>query len=117
LRRDYTEVGKGFLTHDDIDLAIRTLEFKPYNKGDSLPFSQGMAIQAVINGCKVPNVSAFAVHGWTGKGYGFYGIVARYTNATIRIYLLDNGVIVVPVAMDVWEVTNEEQNNNPTKPV
>ena len=106
MKRDYTQVGAKLLEHKDIDTAIQTLEFVPYKPGDSLPFSQGMAIQAVIDGCKVPRVSAFAVHGYVGKGqytYGFYGIQAHYKNADVRIYVVDDGLSVVPVAMDVEE--------------
>ena len=81
-----------------------------------MPLGQGMAIQETIKQCRIPKVSAVAIHGVSyvtdqtreggeadsGCGYGFYGIQAHYKNADVKIYLLDTGVAVIPVATDTF---------------
>lgn len=89
----------------------------PQNEKMSLPFSQGHALRAAIEALEIPNVSHLAWNGsfsvpfiegvQEGGVYAVYGVEGHYENARVRIYLLDAGVKVVPLASDAWDVVPE----------
>ena len=107
MRRDYTEVGhnEGY-TRKEIDGAIQRIgEWIPYSQMHDLPLGQGYAILQVIQGCNVPRkgIKQVALHGSIAGTYGFYGLDVEYKNAHVKIYMVDKGLTVTPLAMDVQE--------------
>lgn len=109
---DYIEAGKKYLTNDN-DKAIVEREKNSLTWIDipvpSLPFSQGYAIKEVINQFKLP-ATKIAYDGCLSRmstersaSYGFYGIEASYNDGTtIRLYIVDDGVSILPVFVDVY---------------
>ena len=105
MERTYTNVGKEEATLEQIDEAVKTLNWLELSKEKSLPMAQGLAIKEVVKKCRIPKVSHIAYHGMihgSSCPYGFYGIKAKYKNGKAVIYLLDNGCEVVIMASDFY---------------
>ena len=109
---DYMDAGKKYLTNDK-DRAIVMREKESLTWVDipckSLPFLQGHAIKETINQFKLP-ATKIAYDGCLsgmsterGASYGFYGIEASYNDGTtIKLYIVDDGVSISPVFVDVY---------------
>lgn len=103
-RRDYTRVGKEKYDAEEIEQAIKTIQWEKFRK-NNLPFCQGSTLNSVIKECKVPSskITRMALHGVIKGSHGFYGLDVDYKNARVQIYIADNGCESCPVACDVWE--------------
>lgn len=102
-RRDFTNVGKKEYTKEEIEQAIKTIEWEEFRTTD-LPFCQGEAIKNVVRECNVPlsKITRMSLHGCIKSSHGFYGLDVDYSNARVLIYIADNGCSCCPVAMDVY---------------
>jgi len=118
LRIDWMEVGKEYLlTQSDTDKVLneaKTLVWE--NMPSSLPYCQGEAIKTMIKEMPLRKVSKIAIGGGFGlscepsAGFGFYGIQNTYADCIIRLHVLDTGVSVTPLFIEVYE--KEAINNN-----
>ena len=115
--RTWTQTGAPYTTPErrpDVLAAIAALEWTAIPDGDSLtlPFLPGEGIKAVIAELQLPKVSALAWNGvvdWPAaqpggdrEHYAVYGIEANYKNGRARVYVLDTGTQLLPVASDFW---------------
>lgn len=117
MERSWTTVGAEYverLGQAEVEAEIEALEWHelPEEGSVDVAFSPGFAIKAAIREFGMPKVSAFAISGFSREGVGeddgfypgFYGIEANYKNGRARVYLLDVGVSVTPLASDFWPV-------------
>lgn len=91
---------------------LEWVELPPKGQKIRLGFMQGEAIKTAITEFRLPRVDMIAENGlYVGVdrldsresvSYALYGIQCHYTNGKSRIYLLDRGSDVVPVASDIW---------------
>lgn len=70
----------------------------------SFPMSPGLALQAAVKELGLPRVSAVAYNGGPihDSGYSLMGIEANYKNGRARVYVMDRGTDLVPLAVDFW---------------
>ena len=61
----------------------------------------GMVINKMIQELRIPKVSAIAISNDLAP-YGFYGIEGHFKNGRVRIYFIDSGTVMTPVASDHW---------------
>lgn len=123
--RTYTNVGKkaGY-TKDEIDMAIRNVEWEPFRTKE-LPFMQGEALKGVIQASHIPvsKISRMALHNVIHRGkeeHGFYALDVKYKNGQAQIYVADSGVDTMAVASDFTsneEDAGKEKEKIPTKTV
>lgn len=92
-----------------ISAIIDALEWRDWRK--TMPFAQGYAIQNAVRELRIPQVSQIAWNGTLsftysdndeGGCYGIYGVEGHYKNGRARVYLLDRGADVMPLATDFW---------------
>ena len=113
VRTDYLETGSAYLTNDN-DKTIVEREKKDLTWHDlpqkGAPFMQAWAIKEYIKNFKLPATKIAwdgCLSGMSterGANYGFYGIEASYNDGTtIRIYIIDDGVSVKPLFVDVYQ--------------
>lgn len=112
-RLEFTQVGKEFLiTEDDTAKVLKEakeLEWQDITEGLTVGAMPGMGIKATIKQLGIPKVDQIAIGGGFGlsceetAGYGFYGIFGHYKNADVKIYVLDTGVNIIPLFMEVWD--------------
>ena len=125
MKRVWTETGENFIRsayadpqaqprHGDYDQdatrahIAREIDGLTWREpSGSFPLTPGMALQKLVEDFRIPNVSAVAINGGVPMPdgperayYSLYGIEANYTNGRIRMYVLDAGTILVPVAID-----------------
>lgn len=113
-QRDWTETGAAILaegiehethegvehepvTRERVEAAIEKLEWEPAT-GDK-PMSPALGIQAVIKECGIPKVDEIAISHDLAP-WGFYGIHGHYKNGDAKVYAIDRGHDLVPVAVD-----------------
>lgn len=113
MERSWTTVGAALvarLGQKEIEDEIETFDWQPVETGMEIAFSPGQAIKTAILEFGLPKVSAIAISGFAREGGdgedgfypGFYGIEANYVNGRARVYLLDTGVELIPLASDHW---------------
>jgi hypothetical protein len=98
--RPKDETGQHF-TQDMIVGAIDALDWQPTEGVTTLPMVPGLGIKHAITELRIPKVSHFAI----GNGlapYGLYGIEGHYKNGRARVYVIDRGSDLLPVASDFW---------------
>lgn len=109
--RTWTRAGATFTTPDrrpDVLRAISTLRWQNLAACCGLSAYQASAIQIGVRDLGLPNVSALALTGlhstvqWQHATYSIYGIQAHYLNGRSRLYVLDRGTTLVPLASDFW---------------
>lgn len=64
-----------------------------------LPMGPGMGIMAAVKELRLPRVSAIAISNELAP-YSLYGIEANYRDGRARIYILDRGSDLLPLASD-----------------
>lgn len=111
-RVDWTKVGEEFVkTPEDkakIEKEMKKLKWETVT-GQSVGFSQGAGIKGVIKEFKLPKVDMFAIGGGFGlsgepsASYGFYGIQANYKDERVRIHVLDSGIDITPIAIEIFK--------------
>lgn len=110
-QRTWTRIGADFTTPSrpsDVLRAIGTLRRRIVAGCRPLPVFQASAIVGAARGYGLPALSALALSGlhssliWQGDNYAVYGIEAEYPNGRARLYLLDRGTMLVPLASECW---------------
>jgi hypothetical protein len=108
-RRDWLSISREFhqAHRTTIEAQIKKLVWSTDPEMPALP---GLGIRACIEQLHVPRVSACATNGAITvpdgperAHYAIYGIEANYSNARVRIYVLDRGSDILPLCNDVWE--------------
>lgn len=96
---NYTKIGVDFNNTDKREAlasAIYRLEFKPITKGEQVAFAPGEAIKKAIKEFNIPAIEYAISHELSP--YGLYGIKGNYKNGIHKIYFIDTGCEVIPVA-------------------
>lgn len=123
MERTWTDIGKQDLASiapDDSDeiqraLVERSIENLTWESVEGAkPMLPGLGIKECIKQLRLPKVSQVAISHDLAP-YGFYGIEARYKNGRARVYVLDRGTDLIPLASDFWP--NEEQPGEPERPL
>lgn len=83
-----------------IERAIERLDWS-VRPGDEVGMMPGLAISKLIREFRIPKVSACAISSDLAP-YGLYGIEGNYKNGRARIYVVDRGADLLPVASDHW---------------
>ena len=114
MQRTWTKVGAEYTGGDDrarVEAEIDQLDWKGIPEGGtvSAPFMPGEGIKALISELALPRVSLIAWNGYLrypdppeSAHYGLYGIECRYSNGRARVYALDSGTGLTPLASDFW---------------
>lgn len=119
-RRDWLSIGAEYHEGETrlgdnrrrVVRAIAGLEWQPVPEDGTLSVAMmpGLAIQECIAQLGLPRVSAVATNGYLTMPdgpetahYSVYGIEANYANGRARVYVLDTGGGVTPLAADFWE--------------
>ena len=103
---NWTTVGEWFTEdrHAEILGVIDGLIWVPIETaGDGCPV---LAVQAVIQGLKVPRVDFMSTLCVEMAPYGFIGIQGHYKNGRARVFALDRGSDIVPLVSMLWEEAN-----------
>lgn len=108
-RRDYTQVGREYTETygEEIEREVAGLQ---WTTETMLPMSPALGIREVIKQLGLPKVTATAIGGcievpdgpFETATYSIYGIEANYSDARIRVYVLDRGHELIPLYMDVF---------------
>jgi hypothetical protein len=107
-RRDWLNVGKRYSEpyRDAIERQIEALIWTDAPQAAMVP---GLGIRECVKQLELPNVTVYATNGYLEvpdgeetAAYSIYGIEAGYTNAKIRLYVLDRGSEILPLCVDVW---------------
>lgn len=118
--RTWTEVGREFITeayasrsqvadHDEVrDLIAAQIDgLKWREPHGSLPYTPGEALMMAVREYELPDVSAVAISGYLRlpdgpetATYSLYGIEANFNYGRLRLYLLDAGGSLIPLAHD-----------------
>ncbi len=110
-RRTWLKVGAAHTTTEAqkaaIDAAIDTLTWTdPPPDGPAIPVLPALAIIIIITttACAygLPPLAAVAWDGRIGN-HALYGLHTTHATGEIRVYLLDVGTRVVPLATDQWQ--------------
>jgi len=83
--------------------AIDALEWQdvPKRGKTRLAAMPALGITAAIEELRIPKVSKFSISTDLAP-YGLYGIEGNYSNGRARIYVLDRGSDLLPMASDFW---------------
>lgn len=117
MERAWTTVGEEYVERlglAEVEAAIDGLEWQdvPVNGKLTVGFMPGEAINTCIREFAMPKVSKIAIDAFErpaaspeedGFYPGFYGIEANYANGRVRVYVLDTGCGITPLASDFWE--------------
>lgn len=101
MTRYWTKVGSEYTDSQKKRKAVATAidEFEWVKAEGEFPMAPGLAIKQIIQQFKVPRVERVAISNAMAP-LGLYGIEARYGNGLGRIYVVDSGVSLTPVASD-----------------
>ena len=83
-----------------ISRAISRMEW--VGRTAQLSMSSGLAIRSLIREFDIPKVSAVSDNTIYG-GYSLLGVEGNYSNGRARVYALDTGTQLIPLASDFWE--------------
>lgn len=99
MKRSWTTVGASLVA--DQEKTGRKLDRLTWVSVDGLEvgFSPGYAIKQAIQELRIPRVERIAIGTWRGGG-GLYGIEGRYRDGVARVYLVDTGAGITPIASD-----------------
>lgn len=116
MKRTWTEVGAEYverLGERSVEHEIEAMEWTIMREGGTATVGAmpGMAINKLIEEFRLPKVTGFAISGFERPGGpeadgfypGFYGVEANYRNGRARIYVLDIGATLIPLASDLFE--------------
>ena len=102
--RTWTETGTEHTgtpeARRQVERAIERLQWS-VRPGNDIPMIASEALNLLIREFEIPNVSVCAISNELAP-YGFYGIEGHYTNGRVRLYVVDTGARLVPVANDLW---------------
>lgn len=111
MKREWLNIGAAYWvpyqTRIEAEIAGLTWKAVPEDGELSLPMSPGLGIQACITELELPKVSAVAHNGYIQvpdgpetAHYSIYGIEANYKDGRARVYVIDAGTQLVPIAVD-----------------
>jgi len=100
----YTNIGQTIQTDKElIKTAYNSLQWVKLGKGkNSIPFSQGYAINAFIQEFKVPKVTHISYHGGEipskdgGYTYQMLSVRGNHLNGTFDVCFVDDGLSLTP---------------------
>lgn len=116
--RTWTEVGKAAperleggcrLTPATVAAAIEAMTWQPVPTGTEaleLPMVPALAVERLVSELRLPKVTAISVDSADLAPFGLYGIEANYSNGRARLYVLDLGSVLTPLASDFWAATS-----------
>lgn len=99
--RTWTNIGRPYTDGEgqaEVGQAIDRLEWVS-TEGRSFPMIPGEAIKAVIRELRMPSPRRVAISSDLAP-LGLYGIESQYRNGLARVYVVDAGSRLVPVASD-----------------
>src|SRR3982750_4193784 len=119
MERTWTEVGEKALSADALEARMDGERWKPITReriekaiekmrwesteGDK-PMMPALGIKECIKQLGIPKVSQIAISNDlandVGNSYGLYGIEGHYKNGRVRVYVVDRGSDLIPVATD-----------------
>jgi len=91
---EWTEIGDGVMGRGFVTNAIAALDW--HTLPTTLAGMAGLGIKQCIAEFTIPKVARVAV-GSVGR-YGFYGVEGHWADGARRIYFIDRGGDIVPVA-------------------
>lgn len=80
-----------------------------------LSMSSAYVVAAMISEFDIPNVSAVSGDGRysvLGRAYNLIGVEGNYSDGRVRVYAIDDGSKLIPIATDFW--SNEARSNPKT---
>lgn len=104
MERNWTTTGKEYTEgkHDEMSAIFNRMQWR------EIPCSMGMmpgeAIKAAIRQLHIPKVSHVACSNELAP-YGLEGITGHYKNGEARVYLIDTGTAIIPLATDFYPET------------
>ena len=106
-----------------IEREIELLRWTSVDDDLRLPASTALALRECVRQLRLPRVSQVAHNGrlaWTDGqetvGYGVYGIEATRHAGRVRVYVLDRGTELVPLARDLWPTAASEAPGSRSRP-
>ena len=99
MQRTWTAVGQEHSDgkHDELGEMFERLEWREIPC--TMAMMPGDAIKAAITQLRIPKVSHVACSNELAP-YGLEGIIGHYRGGTVKIYLIDTGTEVLPLASD-----------------
>jgi hypothetical protein len=101
VKRTWTTVGAP-LVKDAAKMGRRLdrMSWFPVDETTEFGFMQGSAINTAVRELRIPKVGRVAIGAF--NRYTLIGIEGQYKNGRARVYLVDTGVELVPVASDFY---------------
>lgn len=120
MTRTWTRIGVPYTADKQESLAalFDHLDWQPFPV--KVGFSEGYAIQAIINEFKIPTITELAISHVLAP-FGLYGLHCQYANGRAKVYILDRGLNVFVIASDFWpnhqpHRTHDDHHSHPTPP-
>lgn len=104
MERTWTSVGKEHTEGKEVELAEIFGRMEWQKLPCTMAAMPGMGIKEAIKQLQIPKVSHVSCSNELAP-YGLMGIKARYKNGSATIYLVDEGIGVVPIASDFQEIS------------
>lgn len=112
--RSYTQVGASY-PRDQVDSAIDSIAWR--DVGGDWPAMAGLAIELAITEFGIPKVDRAGISTKLVQGrFEVYGIQGTYANGTARIYVLDEGNALTPVASELLTIAKRADRRPKRKP-
>jgi len=104
LERTWTNIGKEHSEqrHDELGAMFDRMDWQELPC--SIGMMPGLAIKEAIKQLRIPKVSHVA-HSHELAPYGLEGIIGHYKNGEVRVYLIDTGTEITPLASDFYAST------------
>ena len=97
----WTKVGEVYTREAREELSSIFSRMKWRHLRGELPAFEALAINDLVRGFRIPAVRMAASNDLAP--FGLYGIEGRYKNGTVRIFFLDDGTHLVPIASGLIE--------------
>ena len=100
MARTWTTVGTELVDDQErFGRLFERLEWEP--AAGEKPMGPGLAILEVVKELRIPRVARIAISHELAP-HGLYGIEGHYKDGRARVYVVDLGTKLVPVASDHW---------------
>lgn len=113
MRRDYMSVGAKYIQEGParrkFEAAVDRLEWKEFKLGTKEAFMSAMGIREAIKYYRICGASHYAISDDMSP-YGFFAILGHFTNGMAQVYILDQGDILIPLAVDFLEKEGTPKN-------
>lgn len=118
--RTWTRIGVPYTAdkQESLPAIFDHLDWQPFPA--KVGFSEGYALQAVINEFKIPTITELAISNALAP-FGLYGLHCQYANGRAKVYILDRGLNVFVIASDFWpnhppHRTHDNHRSSPPPP-